>query len=89
MLGFARHFKYLLSALFVLCTVVFSPNFAFAAGDELLTTDYTCGTEMYTGCKSGYFMSYGTAGYGPIHDATPKAGNTCSPCPDGYLFIHP
>ena len=84
MLGFYKRVKGLVLAVVMACGVLLTPNFAFAAGDELLTTDYTCGTEMYTGCKSGYFMSYGTAAYGPIYDATPRAGNTCSPCPDGY-----
>ena len=84
MLGFYKRVKGLVLAVVMACGVLLTPNFAFAAGDELLTTDYTCGTEMYTGCKSGYFMSYGTAAYGPKYDGTPKAGNTCSPCPDGY-----
>lgn len=38
---------------------------------------YSCPTlKKYTSCKAGYYMSYNGSYY-----STPRAGNTCAPCP--------
>ena len=71
MLGFYRHVKHLLCAIFVFCTVALSSQFAFA--------EYMCPTAKYTSCASGYFMTYNG-----VYNATPQAGNACTACPSGW-----
>ncbi|MDW2996121.1 MAG: InlB B-repeat-containing protein, partial [Alphaproteobacteria bacterium] len=61
MLGFARHFKYLLSALFVLCTVALPTGVAHAAGNTL-EIFFLCKNDAYspTGFESSVFVDDGS-----------------------------
>ena len=46
-----------------------------------LPTTYTCPSKIkYRSCAEGYYMTYEDK-----HDSTPKPGNACTKCPDGYI----